>query len=180
MLIITYTIDETEQAIAGVFTHKYVYSNTYDGKMPLFYIFEDRLFSADGNLNWRLQLWQDGLHSVVNENKTIFGFGYKNPVPIFNDLNYSTLEGNNKNAHNYFLNVLFTGGISALLLVIYFFYSILNTKKLNHYRYFLNYLFPLTFISLFDGSMENPYFGLMFYFMLSIFFVNKNNIMSKT
>ena len=53
-------------------------------------------------------------------------------------------------------------------------------KKLNHYRYFLNYLFPLTFISLFDGSMENPYFGLMFYFMLSIFFVNKNNIMSKT
>ena len=175
-----YTIDETEQAIAGVFTHKYVYSNTYDGKMPLFYIFEDRLFSADGNLNWRLQLWQDGLHSVVNENKTIFGFGYKNPVPIFNDLNYSTLDGNNKNAHNYFLNVLFTGGISALLLVIYFFYSILNTKKLNHYRYFLNYLFPLTFISLFDGSMENPYFGLMFYFMLSIFFVNKNNIMSKT
>ena len=61
-----------------MFTHKYVYSNTYDGKMPLFYIFEDRLFSADGNLNWRLQLWQDGLHSVVNENKTIFGFGYKN------------------------------------------------------------------------------------------------------
>ena len=59
-----YTIDETEQAIAGVFTHKYVYSNTYDGKM-LCFIYWRIDFFLQMELKLRLQLWQDGLHSVV-------------------------------------------------------------------------------------------------------------------
>ena len=169
-----YTIDETEQAIAGVFKHKYVYSNTYDGELPLFYISQNRIFSADGNLNWRLQLWQEGVISIVNENKLFIGFGYKAIIPIFNDIVFSTLDKSNNNAHNYFLNVFLLGGLIAVFAIFLFFYFIVKNKHVSQQTSNLfSFLFPLMFISMFDGSMENPYFGMMFYLFLSIFFVNK-------
>jgi len=172
-----YTIDETEQAITGVFKHKYVYSNTYDGELPLFYIYQNRLFSADGNLNWRLQLWQEGVHTILNENKLFMGFGYFEIMPVFNDINFSTLDKSNTNAHNYILNIFFNGGLSALLVIFLFFYFILKNKNVSHQNIgLLIYLIPLFFISMFDGSMENPYFGMMFYLFLSIFFVDKNKV----
>ena len=172
-----YTIDETEQAIAGVFKHKYVYSNTYDKELPLFYISQNRIFSADGNLNWRLQLWQDGINSIVDEKKLLMGFGYKEMIPVFDDLNFSQLDKTNDNAHNFFINVFLSGGLIALFGIFLFFYFVLKKTYVSHQTSSLfSFIFPLLFISMFDGSMENPYFGMMFYLFLSIFFVNKNKI----
>lgn len=172
-----YTIDETEQAIAGVFKHKYVYSNTFDEELPLFYISQNRIFSADGNLNWRLQLWQEGITSLFDEKKLYIGFGYKEIIPIFNDVNFSTLDKSNNNAHNFFLNVFLSGGVIALFAIFLFFYFVIkNNYASQKISNLFSFIFPLFFISMFDGSMENPYFGMMFYLFLSIFFVNKNKV----
>jgi len=171
-----YTIEETDQAITGVFKNKYVYSNTYDETLPIFYIFEGRLYSADGNLNWRLQLWQDAIKSLAEENKLIVGFGYSQPLPLFQNLNYSGLDSSNENSHNYFINILLRGGmISLFSFALLFYYLYYYQKKYLNHKEFLRYLLPLFMISMFDGSMENPYFGILFFFSLSIFFV-KNNI----
>lgn len=176
-----YTIDETEQAIAGIFTHKYLYSNTYDGEMPLFYIAENRLFSADGNLNWRLQLWQEGIHSTIAEKKLILGFGFRDIIPIFNDINFSTIDKSNTNAHNFILNVFFSGGLVTLFAIFVFFYFVvMNKNVLQQTLSFTSFLLPLFFISMFDGSMENPYFGMMFYLFLSLFFIDINKVKAKS
>ena len=51
-----FEVEETPAALGQVFKHKYVVSNTYDDEVPFLYFYENKLYSADGNLNWRLQL----------------------------------------------------------------------------------------------------------------------------
>ena len=117
----TFEVEETPEAVVQVFKHKYIVSNTYDEEVPFFYFYEDRLFSADGNLNWRLQLWQDIFMFAEQNNEIIFGQGFhKNPL-VFNNFIYSGLDGLNENSHNYFINIFIRGGIFGLLLVLYFF-----------------------------------------------------------
>jgi hypothetical protein len=41
--------------------------------------------------------------------------------------------------------------------------------KFTNFELLLFFL-PLAFISMFDGSMENPYFAIVFYFFVSSFF----------
>ena len=167
----TFEVQETPEAVVQVFKHKYIVSNTYDEEVPFFYFYEDRLFSADGNLNWRLQLWQDIFMFAEQNNEIIFGQGFhKNPL-VFNNFIYSGLDGLNENSHNYFLNIFIRGGIFGLLLVLYFFYNMfLITKDKFTNNEFLIFFLPLFFISMFDGSMENPYFAIVFYFFVSSFF----------
>ena len=77
----TFEVQETPEAVVQVFKHKYVVSNTFDDEVPFFYIYEDRLYSADGNLNWRLQLWQDIYMFAEQNNEIIFGQGFhKKPI----------------------------------------------------------------------------------------------------
>ena len=102
----TFSLDETDEAIAQVFRHKYVVSNTYDNEKSLFYLYDGRAYSADGNLNWRLQLWQDSFESLSSNSNLLFGFGYKDRLELFEDLIYSGLDGSNENTHNYFLNII--------------------------------------------------------------------------
>ncbi len=167
----TFEVQETQEAVAQVFKHKYIVSNTYDEEAPLFYFYEDRLFSADGNLNWRLQLWQDIFMFAKQNNEIIFGQGFHTNPLVFNNFIYSGLDGLNENSHNYFLNIFIRGGIFGLLLVLYFFYNLLKITKLNFTNNeFLIFFLPLFFISMFDGSMENPYFAIVFYFFVSSFF----------
>jgi len=166
-----YEVEETERAIAQVFKHKYVVSNTYYEEVPFLYIFNNRLFSADGNLNWRLQLWQDGLHELLQNDNFITGIGFSSRPEVFNDAIFSGLDGLNENFHNYFLNVLIRGGMFSLLLVIIFFYNLSKNNLINFSKSdFYTFLLPLFFISMFDGSMENPYFAITFYFFVSSFF----------
>jgi len=166
-----YEVEETERAIAQVFKHKYVISNTYDEEVPFLYIFDSRLYSADGNLNWRLQLWQDGVQELFQKDNFITGIGFSSRPGVFNDAIFSGVDGLNENFHNYFLNVLIRGGIFNLLLIILLFYNLSKNSFANFSKSdFYTFLLPLFFISMFDGSMENPYFAITFYFFVSSFF----------
>ncbi|MDB3981459.1 O-antigen ligase family protein, partial [Acidimicrobiia bacterium] len=139
---------------------------TFDDEVPFFYIFESRLYSADGNLNWRLQLWQEIIIFAEQNDEILFGQGFDSRPPVFDNFIYSGLDGLNENSHNYFLNIFIRGGIFGLFLVLYFFY---NMIKIPNFEFLLFFL-PLAFISMFDGSMENPYFAIVFYFFVSSFF----------
>tara|TARA_Y100000590_G_scaffold469619_1_gene658718 strand:- start:4432 stop:5742 length:1311 start_codon:yes stop_codon:yes gene_type:complete len=166
-----FEVEETPEAVIAVFKHKYVVSNSFDDEVPFFYFYEKRIYSADGNLNWRLQLWQDIFMFASQNNEIIFGQGFEEKPLIFDNFIYGGLDGLNENSHNYFLNIFMRGGVFGLLLVLYFFYNLIKVKKTNFYNYeFLIFLLPLFFISMFDGSMENPYFAIVFYFFLSSFF----------
>ena len=169
----TFEVQETPEAVVQVFKHKYIVSNTYDDEVPFFYMYEDRLYSADGNLNWRLQLWQDIYMFAEQNNEIMFGQGFHVRPVVFNNFIYSGLDGLNENSHNYFLNIFIRGGIFAILLVLYFFYNMLKITKVNFTNFeFLIFFLPLVFISMFDGSMENPYFAIVFYFFVSSFFTS--------
>ena len=163
-------IIQTDDAIAQVFKHKYVVSNTYDGEVPFIYIDDGRIFSADGNLNWRFQLWQDIIADSIQKNNVIFGLGYSKKSPIFEDVWYAGLDGSNENSHNYLLNVFIRAGLFGVFFVLYFFYELIKTAKNNFTKQeFLLFLTPLVLISFFDGSMENPYFACTFYFFTGSF-----------
>ena len=176
----TFSIDETDQAIAQVFKHKYVVSNSYDNENSLFYFYDGRIYSADGNLNWRFQLWQNSIDSLSNNSKFLFGFGYESRLEVFDDLRYSGLDGLNENTHNYFLNIALRGGILGLFLILFFFREVFKLSLNNISRSDLfQFIVPLLFVSMFDGSMENPYFGIIFYIFLS-YLLTKNKIYNLT
>lgn len=167
----TFEIEETDKAIAQVFRHKYVVSNTYDGEMPFIYYQENRFYSADGNLNWRLQLWQDIISNTIQSNNFYFGNGFNSKLSVFDDLIYSGLDGSNENPHNYFINIFARTGIIGLLIFLFYHINLFRQPLINFKRIeYLNFLLPLFFISMFDGSMENPYFATTFYFCISIFY----------
>lgn len=167
----TFEFEETPEAVSQVFKHKYIVSNTYDEEVPLFFIFDDRLYSADGNLNWRLQLWQDIFEFAEQNDKVVFGGGFQTTPLVFENFIYSGVDGLNENSHNYFLNIFIRSGIFGLLLVFYFFYNMFKLVKINFTNSeFLIFFLPLIFISMFDGSMENPYFAIVFYFFVSSFY----------
>ena len=166
----TFSIKETDEAIAQVFKHKYVVSNTYDSDVSVFYFENNRLYSADGNLNWRLQLWQDIFINIKENNNILLGGGFEEKNEIFENIIYSTVDGSNENSHNFLINIYMKMGIVGLGLFFLFFYFLLKSFSKNFSRVDLfTYFFPLFLISMFDGSMENPYFGLSFYFFISIF-----------
>ena len=167
----TYAIEDTPDAITQVFKHKYTVSNVYDSEVPLFYIYEKRLYSADGNLNWRLQLWQEIFSFANYNNEIIFGHGFHKKPIIFDNLIYSELDGFNENPHNFLINIFMRSGIIGVLLVIFLFFNLLSVKTITFTKIeLLIFCIPLLFISMFDGSMENPYFGITFYFFMSSFF----------
>ena len=157
-------------AVEQVVKHKYVISNTYDEEESLIFYRDNRLYSADGNLNWRLQLWQDVIFYTIDENKFLTGHGFGEKLPMFNTPWYAGLDGSNENTHNYFINTYSKSGIIGLIILICFYYFLFKQKKLTSNKDFLIYVLPLFIISMFDGAMENPYFGIVFYFFLSSFF----------
>tara|TARA_B100000900_G_C20538308_1_gene699316 strand:- start:383 stop:1354 length:972 start_codon:yes stop_codon:yes gene_type:complete len=167
----TFEVQETPDAVAQVFKHKYIVSNTYDDEVPLFYIYEGRIFSADGNLNWRLQLWQDIYMFAEQNNEIIFGQGFHTKPLVFNNFIYSGVDGLNENSHNYFLNIFIRSGIFGLFMIAFFFYNMFKLRKVGFNNFeLLTFTLPIFFISMFDGSMENPYFAIVFYFFVSSFY----------
>ena len=165
-------VEETPTAVAQVFKHKYVVANTYDEEVPFIYVFENRIYSADGNLNWRLQLWQEIFESSKNFFELFLGYGFYEQHPVYSQKIYSGLDGLNENAHNFFINLFVKGGIFFLVFIILFFWFIFNNKISKQFNRFdvITFVLPLLIISMFDGSMENPYFGILFYFFLSSFY----------
>ena len=138
----SFKFQETPEAVAQVFKHKYIVSNTYDGDVPFIYILDGRLFSADGNLNWRLQLWQEIIMFAEQNDQILFGQGFHSKPHIFDNFIYSGLDGLNENSHNYFLNIFMRGGVFGLLLILYFFYNMMKIPKINYTNFeFLIFFF---------------------------------------
>ena len=135
---------------------------------PTFYIENNRLNSGDGNLNWRLQIWQDVSSDLYKKNKLISGYGFKGAIPAMEEGGRSGLDGTNIHVHNYFVNILARGGVIHLLLFIIF-YAILITKFLNkeNGKGVAAFIVSVLFVSFFDSSMESVRFPFLFYIILS-------------
>jgi O-antigen ligase len=135
---------------------------------PTFYIEDNRLNSGDGNLNWRLQIWQDVSSDLYKKNKLISGYGFKGAIPAMEEGGRSGLDGTNIHVHNYFVNILARGGVIHLLLFIIF-YAILITKFLNkeNGKGVAAFIVSVLFVSFFDSSMESVRFPFLFYIILS-------------
>ena len=99
----------------------------------IFVVNDSRLYSGDGNLNWRFKIWQDVIFDVNNETTTfLFGYGYKEIIPAMTlDIERRGNDGLNENVHNYIINILARGGLVQVFLFLYL--NLLITKM-----YFLN------------------------------------------
>ena len=142
-----------------------------DGHLSFFWFSDGRIFSADGNLDWRLQIWQDVFYDLKNTNSLIFGYGYHETIPAMNLESRKGLDGLNEQVHNFLINILARGGLFQIILYILLVISIIYFYYKNNKRFeILLFLLPILFISFFDSSMENAHFPLVFYFFLGIIY----------
>ena len=100
---------------------------------PILYTEGRRLFSSDGNLNWRLQIWQDVFEDTYSKNIVLKGYGYNNKIPAMEPTYRSGNDGTNENVHNFFVNIYARGGLIHLLLYLSFltFCSNLQNKTID-------------------------------------------------
>ena len=135
-----------------------------------------RIFSTDGNINWRLQIWQDVLLQSFDDFRYLFGTGYTEKIPAMNNPLYVGEDGTNEYVHNYFVNVYARGGVIQFILLIYFYLQLikLSNHKLNS-NDMLNYLTPLIAVSLFDSSMSSPHFPFIFFLYYGQLLIIMNN-----
>lgn len=132
-----------------------------------FYIRDSRLFTVDGNMNWRLQIWQDVLFDLIEENKLLIGYGYTNTIPAMEDPLRKGSDGLNENVHNFILNIIARGGLIQLFIFVLLYGSLFFDFNKNLYRKsVINFLTPIFIISFFDASMENAHFPMLVYFFL--------------
>ena len=176
--IVSQTKDFPEEISAEVISNSYSSLSEYrlqhyQEDYPILYIENNRIYSGDGNLNWRLWMWQDQIAHMRETNIFFQGTGYKDKLYVFSidNTGYGNdrkgLDETNENLHNFFLQVLSRGGVIHFLLITYFLFSLINlyikkTKKLD----ILFFMLPLLWISSFDSSMENAHFPLIFYYFL--------------
>jgi len=132
------------------------------------FIENNRIFSGDGNLNWRLQIWQDVFFDLIEEGKLLTGFNFNNKFDAMDDPYRSGNDGTNENVHNFLVNVLGRGGLIHLFLYIYIFSLLFKSLISKHNFYFLSFPIAVVITSLFDASMENAHFPLIFYFVTGI------------
>ena len=178
------TIEQIPDAFKTLGEYKF---SKYKDDYPLFYISEKRLFSGDGNLNWRLQLWQDAIEDNYQENKLFYGIGYKSKFNVFIENNIVNtigvadgndrrgLDGLNEHVHNYFLTIFLRGGFLQLLVFFTFYYSLFQSAKKNNQLFeMIIFSTSVMFVSFFDSSMENAHFPLLFYFFVGNQYLKKS------
>ena len=156
----------------------------YDSELPFVYFDNGRMFTADGNLNWRIQMWQDMFQYIGQSSKYIlFGIGFGEMLPVFDvtlfdDAKFRIgLDGLNEHLHNFFLTVFARGGLVHLLLlasVFVFVYS--EYSRIHKDKKILIVLICVFFVSFFDSSMENAHFPAIFYFFLGNQLINKSKL----
>jgi len=151
----------------------------YKEDMPFLYFEKNRIFSGDGNLNWRLDMWQDALEDAKDSSSLLLGMGYSEKYKVFLEDNtgYGNdrrgLDGLNENLHNYFLTILLRGGVLHFLSILFFNLLIIRNQS-NNFTQLIVFIFTIYFISFFDSSMENAHFPIIFYYFLGYFFVGKS------
>ena len=160
-----------------------VVSNLIDNKETLktffsFYTLDGRLYSEDGNINWRLQIWQDVLIESLEFNQILFGSGFEEIIPAMDTPSRSGVDGFNENVHNYFINVFARGGLVHLFLILCLYICIFkNIKDTYSLSFAMAIVLPVLAVSFFDASMENPHFPALFY--LFIGFIQKKDYYNK-
>ena len=148
---------------------KYRTQTTIEDAPSLFWISDNRLYSSDGNLNWRMDIWQDIILDLNNNDKVFFGYGYDGIIPVMEWYNGYRLglDGLNEHVHNNWFNILARGGVFQLLIFIIFYYFLIKKyQNLNKNFNILLFIIPLLFVSFFDASMENAHFPMLYYFFL--------------
>ena len=130
-----------------------------------FYIDENRVYSKDGNINWRLQIWQDVIKNSFEYDQIFFGSGFSNKIPAMQDPSRSGYDGTNENVHNYFVNIIARGGYVQFLIISLIYLYIFKNFAANN-RNVLLLTMPILIVSFFDASMENPHFPFVFYLFL--------------
>ena len=131
-----------------------------------FYSRDNRIFSTDGNVNWRIQIWQDVIFDLKDQEKTLYGYGYKDIIPAMTVDERKGRDGLNEHVHNFLVNIFARGGTLQLIIFILFYYFL--TSKTKNITVF-SYILPLLVVSFFDASMENAHFPILFYFFLPVF-----------
>ena len=137
----------------------------------ILFIRDGRLYSADGNLNWRFQIWQDVIDDLSINNQLIMGYSFNEKIPAMDDPFRSGDDGTNENVHNYFINILARGGMLHLSLIFYLYFFLIRKNILYSGNiHIFSLLIPCMITSFFDASMENSHFPLIFYFVFAISF----------
>ena len=135
------------------------------------YFSENRLFSTEQMLNWRLQIWQDILIDLNNKGALLTGYGYNEIIPVMDDYTRRGNDQSNENVHNYFFNVLARGGLLQLLIILSFIiFMLLEIKDKKMKIVFMLTIIPIYMTSFFDASMESVRFPLIFYFGIALIF----------
>lgn len=142
--------------------------------VSLFYFKDGRIFSSDGNLNWRLQIWQDIWRDMVKSNKLINGYGYDGLIPSMDSDQRLGQDGTNINVHNYVMHILSRGGLIHLFICFMIYYALF--KEFRSRSISIDYkllVFPLIFNSLFDPSMENAHYSIIMYILIGLALNNR-------
>lgn len=156
---------------------EYRTQTTIEDAPSLFWISEGRLYSSDGNLNWRMDIWQDIILDLNNKDIILFGYGYEGIIPIMEWENGYRLglDGLNEHVHNNWFNIFARGGVFQITVFIAFYYFLISKYIAKHKNYnIFIYLMPVMIVSFFDASMENAHFPLIYYF-----FLGRNYILGK-
>tara|TARA_B100001939_G_scaffold337897_1_gene342844 strand:- start:164 stop:1381 length:1218 start_codon:yes stop_codon:yes gene_type:complete len=160
-------IYEARENVVKLVEHR---TKTFVKESPgLFWISDGKLRTADGNLMWRLDIWQDIIYDLSDNDKVLFGYGYDDIIPVMKWENGYRLglDGLNEHVHNNWFNIFARGGLFQLIFYFLFYYfivSIFYKKKKNLEILFL--ILPILFVSFFDSSMENSHFPILYYFFL--------------
>lgn len=168
-------IDEIDQNVQFIISYRKVAPPPQEVSRGFLYFYKGRIYSGDGNLNWRLQIWQDIIKDLNKQGKILIGFGYNEKFKAMDDPFRSGNDGTNENVHNYFINILGRGGLSHLIIFLFIFYFLIKKILSKNNIFIFNFILPLLIASNFDASMENSHFPLIFYFIFGIMLNLKNN-----
>ncbi len=136
----------------------------------IFTLADNRLYSNETNIDYRLQIWQDVLIDLRLQNKLFSGYSYNEIIPAMTPAERRGWDGTNENVHNYLINIFARGGIIHLTLFILFYYFIINFwHKENKNYLILVYILPIFVTSLFDVTMESVRYPLIFFSFLGFF-----------
>lgn len=144
-----------------------------------FFVSESRLYSSDGNINWRLQIWQDVFEDSKSNFYFLKGQNYSEKINAMNNPIYQGMDGTNENVHNYFINIYARGGILHLALFLLLYRKILLTNSNFKIIEKLSCISPFLIVSMFDSSMESPSFPFIFFLVIGMLLSNIEFVANK-
>jgi len=166
--------EEIDQELKYAITSRYstINDNVYEKEvlnLKLFYFDEGRIFSSDGNLNWRFQIWQDVFQDMSEENNLLNGYGFSDIIPAMDSDQRGGQDNQNINVHNYIMHIFSRGGFLHIAIIWGIYYCLYKSfKVINEDKDYLLIILPLIFNSLFDPSMENSHYPVILFFLIGL------------